>query len=198
MKDKDINKFLDDYRELYSPQDNHHARLLEYDDWARGEVVRYNQRLNELIESHWIEEYRNNKMQNDTNNKKMEETSRSINRMRRNCDITLEDALRENQNCKEIQLIGSDATRDSVVFQSDLTLPEKNIYQSSISGMKNDVYGDIPSNNSIDSIPWDSIVIDNGKMLLCKNITRFDDKNEINYVEQSVLFRLWVKDLNEE
>jgi hypothetical protein len=161
-------------------RENHHTRLIEYDDRMRQEEKKYARLLMELNKSRFLDQssphrsdelngfatYAVDQTMNEGQSAELEVTRLTGDEILHGCGLTMEQALLKQQKSLMLHDDGSfnrTNTQYSMAFQCTLSLQERNDSRSSLMGMIQVVCSDMVESGEKESIPWQSVMIESDK-----------------------------------
>ena len=164
-------------------RENHHTRLIEYDDRMRQEEKKYSRLLMELNKSRWINQssphksdelngfatYAVDQTMDEGQLAELEVTRLTGDEILHGCGLTMEQVLLKHQKSSMLHDDGSfnrTNTQYSIAFQCTLSLQERNDSRSSLMGIMQVVCSDMVESGGKESIPWQSVMIKSGKFNL--------------------------------
>jgi len=186
VKENKTNR-LNEQCDFDSPYYDPHTRVTEYEEWVREETEKYEQRLKNLFKSQGID-----KMDCDSKKRTLEVENTRLSRedIMDNCNVTLADILQRINVFRSQRMERVSTTQYAFKFYCNYTMMSEVSSKPYSLDEDTDPYKDIREPAYVDSIPWDSIIIENGKVVLCKNLTELSGCKEQSDVEE-VLFRLY-------
>ncbi len=166
-----------------APREDHHTRLVEYDDRMRQEEKKYSRLLMELNKSHWLDQsspHKNDKLYgfpkydvaqtiDEGQSDELEVTRLTGDEILFGSGLTMEQALLKKKKPSALHVderLNRTSTQHAIVFQSTLSPQERNDTRSARIKMMQAVCCNTLEFHRRESFPWESVMVESFGLVL--------------------------------